>query len=308
MIFPLIHTEDEFTRWASQEAAREQTLHSFLRHVGVQPSALAPIPGGTNLLYALGQGRVLKLCPPPFAQDAQVELALLQAGGLASLGLEAPRLLEHGQVEGWSWMVMTRLEGVCGWDAWEVMDRQERRRAARALGAWVQAFYRDASVQAAQVPAGRRSWEATWTWLHQGMVEKHRRSGASQAWLERLGPALEGWTSRGTPRLVHADLHPGNLLFRESEQGWVLTGVVDFADATWAPPLYDLAAPALFLSQGDAVILDLLAEAFDGAPCGVAEAWRWILLHQFSGLGWCVKESGLGEEGSMEALARALLG
>lgn len=174
---------------------------------------------------------------------------------------------------------------------------------------WAQRFYEERSIQAIPLPGHRNVWSSFGQTLRNNLVAKHQNTQAPRAWLNQIEPFLEGWSPEGETRIVHADLHPGNLLFQEMPSGWVLTGVVDFADAVRAPVFYDLAAPSLYLAEGDLEVTQNLALGMLGARCEVHVLFRWILLHQFSGLMWCLSEAEMeNEEGTLSELAGVLLG
>ena len=73
----------------------------------------------------------------------------------------------------------------------------------------------------------------------EGLLERGDLSTAIAAWilerLDRLAPAVEAAT--GIRRFVHHDLSPDNVL----ADGGQVTAIIDWGEATWADPAFDLA-------------------------------------------------------------------
>jgi hygromycin-B 7''-O-kinase len=265
---------------------------------------------GSCFLYGVAPDRVLKVYAPPDAQAAATEEAVQRAAFMAALDpdVEVPEVLEAGGAQGWRWLVMRRLPGVCAADVWDDLDAPTRVGVAASLGDWMRRFHSDPGVQSVGLPGEWGDWARVGDRLRREVVARHERRGAPGPWLARVEPFMEGWRGAGEPLLVHADLHPGNLMLTERGGRWALSGVLDFADALRAPPAYDLGAPLVYMAGGDAELTRALVEAALGPDHGhtTRSLWRWILTHRFSNLGAYVR--GAGEAGSMEELAEALLG
>ncbi len=74
------------------------------------------------------------------------------------------------------------------------------------------------------------------------------------------------------PRLIHRDLHPGNVLW----DGETITGIVDWATGCAGPAAIDLARPRLNLARDlGPPWPDRLLEAYRRAAGGVPDDQRW---------------------------------
>ena len=81
-----------------------------------------------------------------------------------------------------------------------------------------------------------------------------------------------------------------NLLVIQADEGWGLSGLVDFEPAMSGAPEYDLVGPAIFVARGDS---DLLGHILAAYGYGAAETngalqarlMAYTLLHRYSHLG-----------------------
>ncbi len=297
------------------DAPLRPTIEALRAGCALANGPMERIARGSVFLYAIGEDRVLKVYPPPDEEEARAEEVVQKAVHAAELGLEVPRVLAAGEERGWRWLLMERLSGTPARDVWDTLSREELAGISATLGEWMRRFHNDEGVQALRLGESREGWAEALAELSSGVVAKHRRREASERWLERLGPYMASWSPEDETRLIHADLHPGNLMLgRDGEGAWALTGVLDFADTLRAPVGYDLGAPLVHLAGGDAVAVEaLLSATYGGAPPPAAdELWRWILLHRFSSLAYCVRKWGDGLDGSSEesldVLGEALFG
>ncbi len=308
-LFPDIADDAAYDAIYKQESALQPTIDALRAPSAFGAGALERWEVGSALLYGLGEDRVFKVYPPLYAEEALIEERVHRAAYGADLGLEIPELLDVGEAHGWRWLLMRRLPGVCAKRVWEDVPHASKVHIMGAPGVWMRRFHHDSGVQAVRVPERPDKIPG----LRAQVCQTHRRRGATEGWLAQIESFLGEWRPEDARHIVHADLHPGNLMLQEVEGGWRLTGILDFAD-TWSAPLaYDLGAPLVYMAGGDAGLTRAL---LDGVYAGewthsTRALFSWVLIHQFSSLSWYVsmlKRWGEPEPETLDALAIALLG
>jgi hygromycin-B 7''-O-kinase len=103
---------------------------------------------------------------------------------------------------------------------------------------------------------------------------------ALEAYIEEVGELLD---HPFKPVLLHADLTDDHFFVQEREGRWQLTGLIDFGDAMVGDPLYEFAAPAMFLSQRRPEVQRAMLRGYGlrDTP-GTADRIRaWTILHRF---------------------------
>jgi Ser/Thr protein kinase RdoA (MazF antagonist) len=222
-----------------------------LEEYGLAGAQLRPLKHWNNTTFALRSGQrrlVLRLNRPGF-QDAHAirsELQWLQALAAAGLRVPEPLAALDGRL-----VVSARAEGVptardCALFAWLRGSFLNRRLGVNHLGTLGRFAARLHTTPFAPPPNFvRKHWD-----LHTLLggdpgidregIKSHLRPGdgrviaAVRARLEQsfgeLGEGRETWG------LIHADLHPDNLLFQGEK-----VGAIDFDDCGWGCFLYDLA-------------------------------------------------------------------
>ena len=287
--FPDLPDHDSYEAYFRDEARCRPDVEALCEARGLRAPALERMPNGSNMVYALDDARVLKVCAPLHAEEALAEVATLEVVSQAALGVPTPELLDHGEeAGGWRWLVMTRLPGVVARSVWHTVDHADRHHIITQLGAWIAASHASATLQSLALSPLRDDWPKRQRWLREGLVARQARYGAQALWLDQIDPYLSDWAPIDAPTTIqHADLHTGNLMLHQAQGRWRLSGLLDFADALRAPPLYDIASPLVSLARGDAQLTRALLEAALGDAASELEAramGHWVLLHEFSHL------------------------
>ena len=146
---------------------------------------------GTNLVVALDEKLILKIFPPLLRPQFVSERgSLAQLRG--QLRIAIPETVVEGERDGWPYLVITRLPGVLGADAWPSLAEADKERLLAEIGETI------ADVQ--RVPAGplgnrpvthRGAWDGT-----------SRKSRATVP----VGRRAHNWTA--TPRQSRAKAAP----------------------------------------------------------------------------------------------------
>jgi len=184
--------------------------------------------GRTAEVFAWGDGRVLKLLRPGFA-DSLGEEEAIAAGRAAGAGLAAPRLLGTVRVDGRFGLVYERLHGPS-----MVQLVLEQSALADPMAA-----------RLAELHAAMHAHDAA------GLPDAHDRlrhaiddagrilgSATRDAALRRLASLGRGHS------ILHGDLHPGNVVM--SDRGPI---VIDWLTATAGPPAADVARTIMLLTD-----------------------------------------------------------
>ena len=184
----------------------------------------------------IGEQTVIKIDPEVGRPDRfGHELAL---SDLEIPGVATPKVLEVGTLEGRSWIILNRIDGVIPYNLWPRFTADQKARLtsqlAKALKSF-QAFSPDESMLQAE----------TADWSQHVRLSFNRALRAVDSIvpgrvLTQSQGAFAEWSSAMVDRervLCHGDLWFGNLLV---DQEGNLTGLLDFDRASLAPPDYEL--------------------------------------------------------------------
>src|SRR5262249_31928533 len=137
---------------------------------------------GINIVYALGRRQVLKLYPPYWRHLHTAECSVLThvAG---KLKVATPELLAQGHLEGWPYLVMSRLNDTPLHDIWDTLDEASQHMLLLELA--------ELLAQLHVLPTDQLSGlESNWPTLIEqrvaGCVERHREQGVADEWLEQI--------------------------------------------------------------------------------------------------------------------------
>lgn len=268
-------------------AVQRPAFEAIAARHGLEASALAPLDKGTHFVWATERS-VVKLFVPLWLEDASLETRLLEM--VAGTTLPAPQLEAQGEIEGWPYVVMSRVQGVHIGAAWSTLDEGGRSRLAAHLGETMAALaalpwqpLQDRAVTQEALVAERRE---------RVLADQRERGGGEalerglRAFLAELPPLVPA-----EQILLHADLTSDNVLVR----GDRVTGVIDFADAFVGPATYELAAPACFVTRGNPAHRDamLRGRGLEPTPELIATVRAWSVLHRFCHVARMMQDAGV---------------
>jgi hygromycin-B 7''-O-kinase len=219
-------------------------------------------PQGENIVFFIDHRFMLKIFAPFRDSYVREKAALEVAHG--KLGIETPEMVHTGDLEGWSYLVMTQLTGLPARAVWSALNAHERLAIVSRLGAGLQSLHEH--VAPLSHPALNRDWRGFIARQAQMCVERQRACGANPEWVERL-PAyiaqrLALLPAEYTPVLLHGDVHLGNLLLTPGNGGWKLTGVFDFGDSRCGFHEYEFVAPGVLMVQGNRALQRAFLRAY----------------------------------------------
>jgi hygromycin-B 7''-O-kinase len=259
------------------------------RSHGLKPAAPHIFTTGTNLVVGLGDDLILKIFPPIYRSQFVSErssLALLRG----RLTVPVPEIVFEGERDQWPYLVITRLTGVLGSQAWPALPEDQKERVLAQIGATI------AEVQ--RVPVGELSRiEPRWDRFIAGQIDgcrtRHARLGLPQKFLDGLDDILREAATLipldGPPVILVGEYIPENFLLSRDDAGWRLSGLIDFGDVMTGWGEYDLLGPSAFMTAGHPRRVRSLFEGFGYSGADIDPALKrrlmaLMLLHRSSNL------------------------
>ena len=205
---------------------------------------------GSHIVY-LGEAEVVKLFAPPWPDDFVAERRMLEhvAGRLP---IATPRILAEGQLEGWPYLVLTRLDGQRLDELWPALPAVDQRRLLAQIGELAAALHELPLLDTGGDPAAE--WADFIAARERALADKHAADGLPAPWIAEIEravaslPALDRWA--GDLACLHTDMQGGNLLARSVGDRLELGGLFDFGDAMLGAREHELIAPAAFMAVG----------------------------------------------------------
>lgn len=266
--------------------AQRPAVEAVAARHGLPCGELAPFSQGTHIVWGT-QRSVIKLFVPTWPEDARVEGTILER--LVGAGLLVPQLESSGEVEGWPYLVMSRLPGQGVPEAWPGLDAEARERLAYDIG---RAMARLAALPVIGLDALRAPQESLLAERRPRLLQDQRERGGDDAlesqlrsFLDALPPLLPAESV-----LLHADLTADNILVHEGR----LAGFIDFADAFVGPWTYELAATSCFVMQGDrrSQRALLAGRGVEVTPELLTTLRCWAVLHRYGRVALMMRGAG----------------
>src|SRR5882724_3927702 len=179
--------------WRADPAQWLPIALDIARSYGLACAAPHVFSTGTNVVVALDEKHILKIFPPFLRFQFVSELgSLTQLRG--QLRIAIPEIVVEGERDGWPYLVITRLSGVLGAEAWPSLPEQEKERVLAEIGETIAEVQRApvGSACADRAELGRLDAQAD-----RGMSRTARAS--------RIAAEISGWAERTAARCRRAD-------------------------------------------------------------------------------------------------------
>jgi hygromycin-B 7''-O-kinase len=284
---PSIKNIREFRAWRGNAAQCLPAALDIARHHGLPVADPHLFTTGTNLVVGLGSDLILKIFPPMLRGQflsERLSLRLLQG----RLSIPIPQIVVEGERDGWPYLVITRLHGILGTEAWPTLPEDAKERVLDQIGKTI------AEVQ--KVPVGELAaieprWDQFMRRQIAGCRARHVRLGLPPKYLdgldELLGEAATLIPMGAAPVILTGEYIPENFLLSQDAGGWRLSGLIDFGDVMTGWGEYDLLGPSAFMTAGMPRRVQSLFEGFgyskaDITPALTRRLMTLMLLHRAS--------------------------
>lgn len=267
--YSLHFNDDVWRQAAAMICARHNLFYESLRRS----------QQGENIIFLVDQRFVIKIFAP-FRENYLRETAALDYAQ-GKLSIKTPELMHTGEVDGWSYLVMTQFAGHASREVWASIGGHDRLEIISRLGAAMSELHaHDAPLQTNL----NRDWHGFVERQAQTSVERQRACNANPEWLESL-PAyiaerLELLPMHHKQAFLHGDIHAGNMLLAEEGGRWHITGLIDFGDSLCGFHEYEFVAPGVLMAQGDRELQRamLLAYGYEESQLDLSLRARLMLL------------------------------
>jgi hygromycin-B 7''-O-kinase len=264
-------------------------------------------PMGTNLVIALNQRHILKIYPPPLRHQFESERAAL-AHLHGRLSIAVPQIVVEGERSRWPYLVMTRMSGVNGKEAWPRLPEDQRESVLAQVGEII------AEVQ--RIPVGALSrLQPQWEQFIPKQIKEcratHERQGLPLKYLDGLDHFLRDAATlvpaNAAPVILTGEYNPENIFLEDHSGHWRLAALIDFGDVMAGWGEYDLLGPSTFAAGGMPGRVRSLLKGYgysvaSADPALPRRLMTLLLLHRFSNLagqirieGWQQKTADLYE-------------
>jgi hygromycin-B 7''-O-kinase len=305
---PAFTDYEAFRPWRADPAQWLPIARDIARGHGLACAAPHVFSTGTNLVLALDEKLILKIFPPFLrSQFASERSTLTQLRG--RLRIAIPELAVEGERDGWPYLVITRLSGVLGAEAWPSLPEQDKERVLAEIGETIAEVQRVPAGALARIEPG---WDAFTRGQIAGCRARHQRLGLPQKFLDGVDELLRDTAATlialdGPPVILTGEYIPENFLLSRGASGWRLAGLIDFGDVMTGRGEYDLLGPSAFMTGGMPRRVRSLFEGYgysaaDITPDLKRRLMALMLLHRFGDPtrqirieGWQQKASNLDE-------------
>jgi hygromycin-B 7''-O-kinase len=275
---PVLTDVPAFRAWRA-EPSRWLPVVTDIAHSHSLPHAtIEAFPAGTNLVVALDHRLILKVFPPLFRNQFTAErMTLSQLCGRLTVAI--PEIVLEGERGGWSYLVITRLSGILGTEAWPLLPEADKENILGELG--------EAIAQVQRVPPGELTLlEPKWERFIQKQIEgcraRHVQLGMPNKFLADVDDLIDRAAtvvSLNAPAVIlTGEYIPENLLLSSQSGAWRLSGLIDFGDVMTGWGEYDLLGPSAFMTGGMPRRVQRLFAGFGYSPADMNQALTRRLL------------------------------
>ena len=247
---PSITSPEAFRAWRADPLQCLPVALDIARSHGLPHGDPHLFSTGTNLVVALNDRLVLKLFPPMLRRQFVSErTSLSQLRGRLSVPI--PEIVLEGEREQWPYLIITRLRGIVGAQAWPVLPEESKERVLAEIGATIAEVQR---VRVGALATVEPPWDQFTSEQIRGCRARHERLGLARKYLDGLEDILRDAARlipmNGPSVILTGEYIPENLLLSRETGDWRLSGLFDFGDVMTGWSEYDLLGPSAFMTAG----------------------------------------------------------
>ncbi len=221
-----------------------------------------PFSDGTNLVAALGPNWIMKVFPPDLRHQWSSEVRVLEHLK-GCLKVPIPKLFKAGEDNGWTFIIMNRLQGVTLESIWSDLSDEKKTSILGDIGRIM------AEVHSVPVDAVRDLpplWSSFLPLQVNCCRALHERLGMPRWFVDELDSFISSHLpllpNSFSPVLLTGEYTPFNLLVRDSSDAVTLEGMIDFGDAMVGFHEYDFLGPLLFSCEGRSEFVQALLTGY----------------------------------------------
>lgn len=273
MLLPVLENFAHYSRLYDQNDIWFPAIRQIIRDAGLtgEPRRLTL---GTHLVFAVDDV-IIKLYCPLFPRDFTAE----QAGLDHYRDLPVPTIIARGELEGWPWLVLSRVDGIPALEVWPRLTEEQRRDVIRQLGELIRTMH--------TIPPTITNEEPWSAFIAERLRRADEHHDAEEPWKSWIRTRLENFREPAAELVyLHGDLTADHLLLTETTEGWRINGLIDFGDARIGHPCYEFLAPIAFYTCGRPGLSRLLltSAGIEPTPETMDSMTDYCLLHEFGTL------------------------
>jgi hygromycin-B 7''-O-kinase len=253
LTFP--NTWDEYETIKSNHNMIKKAIHHIMDNHNLNLEPLNFFTEGTNVVCGCGDDLIIKLFPPMNRQDCVREILVLNHLN-NKLSVHTPTLMGDGEIDGWPYFIMNRIDGTLLDTLWDDMDHSNKIIIIKELGALIQEVH--------SLPThGLESIDCHWEQFIDDQIKNcfhlHQNNTLSPNLVRDIDNYVnsikDSLINIDNPVLLTGEYTPVNLIVKQIEGIWHIHGLIDFGDTMLGRFDYDLLGPVAFLIQGNKELL-----------------------------------------------------
>ncbi len=245
---PIISGEEDFTHHFHSDIWQTVAVIICERH-RLSYKTFRRTSDGENIIFFVDDCLLIKIYLP-FRDNYVREVAGLEFAD-SKTSIATPHIAATGDIEGWFYVVMTQLSGVPMRDIWREIEEKEQIEIVTHLGMAMKELH---SFNAPLETPLNRDWHEFIEHQTRTTIERQKAGGANPEWIASLPDYLDSipkfLPSDCKQVMLHGDIHPANVLLKQKNYRWTISGLFDFGDSLCGFHEYEFVAPGVLMVQG----------------------------------------------------------
>lgn len=243
---------------------------------------------GTNIVFLCGN-HIIKIFPPAHHSHFVNEVLVMKHLH-NKLSVQTPAVEYEGEISGWPYIIMNRLEGTLLEGLWETLDQNNKIIIIRELGSLIHEVHSQSTSGLETIDC---HWEQFIAKQIKQCVSHHQARNLADALIAEIPSYLDSVNEIlpkiDKPVILTGEYTPMNFLVEQKSGIWHIRGLIDFGDSMLGLPEYDLLGPGAFLIQGNKQLLREFLIAYGYLPEEMTkklsqQLTALMLLHRYSNL------------------------
>lgn len=252
---------------------------------------IVPITLGSRPIFRIGERAVIKWFPPGEGRDdASREISVL-CHLQNRLPVPTPQLQASGEIDGWVYCLMSKLDGAPADQIWNSIDTHGRQSLCREVGETLRSLHDLARVD---IPHAAIDWGAFVRTQRQSCAQRQKHLQTESHWVEQIDPFLNELFPTLESKslklsLLHTEIMRQHVFVSKINARWKVAGILDFEPALYGAWGYEFAAVGIFFTMGEPGLLTQVLLGYGLHDNDLTESLQqefmaWTLVHRYCNL------------------------
>jgi hygromycin-B 7''-O-kinase len=258
MAINIISSDEELQIYRNNMPFLKPIIDTILSRENIQFQNISLFKTGSSIIIDIDNKFVLKIYPNFMKEDYEREhssLTLLYKNKIQNV----PQLYLSGKIDHYYYVITNKIDGINLESIWNKINIKNKISIMSNIGKFLKSIH---TIQIKNYTTKHEIWHTFLENQIKNCKKYHEKNGSPSFLLPQVENFIEKHIQRKLKTqnicFLSGDIHYWNILVKEEQGQYTISGYIDYGDAFYGESEYDFLAPAYFMANEDPVLLKAL--------------------------------------------------